>query len=122
MKAAGRHRRCTREVGYAAERWCLIRKPRRKGAVVEGRDSRGHRTPGIAPTPDHSGAARPQEPLVAAGDEEVAAEIGRRRRLDSEAVHAVDAEEDSLVRRAIAVDRPEGVGNPRIGSFTPVLE
>ena len=51
---------------------------------------------------------------MAAGDEEVAAELARRRRFRAEAVHAVDAEQDTRVGSASAI--------ARIGSFTPVLE
>ena len=46
--------------------------------------------------PDEPGAARAEQPLVAAGGEHVHAEVGRRRVLDAEAVHAVDAQEDAL--------------------------
>jgi hypothetical protein len=48
---------------------------------------------------------------VAAGDEEVDAELIRRRRLAPEAVHAVETEEDAVCRRAIAVRVRDHVGD-----------
>ena len=66
VEAAGRH-------GGAG------RCPRR-----EGRDRRRHRAPGVRPAPDEPGAARPEEPLVAARDEEVAAERADGRVLGAE--------------------------------------
>jgi len=50
-------------------------------------------------------------PLVAAADEDVAAELGRCCRLDAEAVRAVDAEEDPVGGRSGAVHRVQCVGD-----------
>ena len=62
-----------------------------------------HRRPGLRRAPDDAGAARPEQPLVAAGDEEVAAELVGPAVLDAEPVHAVDAQQ-----------RPVGLGAPGV--------
>ena len=79
--------------------------------------------PRLGAAPDHAGAARAEDPLVAAGDEEVAPEVGHGLLLDAEAVDAVDAEEHAVVRAAALVQVGERVGScVRMGSFTPVDE
>ena len=64
-----------------------------------------------ARAPDQAGAARAEDPLVAAGDEEVAAEIGDGLLLDAEAVHAVDAQEHAIGLGALLVHVGERVGH-----------
>ena len=59
---------------------------------------------------------------MAAGDEEVAAEVGDGFLLDAEAVHAVDAQEHASALGALLVHVGERVGHRRMGSFTPVDE
>src|SRR6266545_8157795 len=67
-------------------------------AAVEGGNRGSQRAPGVGSAPDHAGATWAEQPLVAAGDEEVAPELFRCRGLDPEAVHPVNAEENA--RRA----------------------
>ena len=56
-------------------------------------------------------------------DEEVAAELGRRRLLDAEAVHAVDAQQHTLALGPAPVRaRARPRRSSRSGSFTPVPE
>src|SRR5204863_3668830 len=68
--------------------------------------------PGLGLAPDDPGTARAEQPLVAAGDEEVAAEIGHRLLLDAETVHAVDAEEHAIGFGALLIDVRDRVGHP----------
>ena len=86
----------------------------------ERRDQLGERIPVAGP--DDAGAARPEEPLVGAGRQEVAAELGQVDVDGAEAVHAVDAEQDpvggSRRRLRSAIAAPYSA----IGSRTPVLE
>ncbi len=72
-------------------------------AAREGRNRRACARPGGRTSPDDTGAARPEQPLVAAGDEEVAAQRSHVHRFDAERVHAVDAQQ-----RAAAVAQSLG--------------
>ena len=85
--------------------------PRAVDARVERRDGRGEPAPGVRRGPDEPGAARAEQPLVAAGRQHVDAEVGRRRVLGAEAVHAVDAQEDALALAPPAVRVGHGGGD-----------
>src|ERR671936_3099835 len=83
-----------------------------RARVGEGRDRVRHVRPGARPAPDDARAARAEEPLVAAGGEEVAAEVRQPRALDPEAVNAVDAEENALGLPPAPVEPGERGGDP----------
>src|SRR5437899_9731358 len=87
----------------------LSANPRDDRARVERRDRRRDGGPGVPACPDEAGPARAEQPLVTAGDENVAAELCGRRRLDAEAVDTVHAQENSLRLPPSRVDRTQGV-------------
>src|ERR1700732_1644097 len=60
--------------------------------IVAGND-RDHIFPGAGIAPDPSRAARSEKPLVAAGNEAVAAQLWNREILHTQTVHAIHAEE-----------------------------
>src|SRR4051794_39839385 len=62
--------------------------------IAECRNRFAHSVPRAAP--DQPRAARPEDPLVRAADEEVAAQVGDSDVLDAEAVHPVDAQQDAF--------------------------
>ena len=97
-------RREGRPVGDAARR--AARDPRAVARAVEGRDRRSHQLAHALVRPQHARPARPVEPLVAARDERVAAEVTHGLGPSAEAVHAVDAQEHALRERLR--DRPHG--------------
>ena len=107
VKTTGRHARARRQrLGR------LPLHPQLEGRPFERRDDPLMPLPGVGAAPDDPGAARAEQPFVAAGDEEVAAEIPDGLRLDAEAVHAVDAQEHAIGLGALLVHVGERVGHP----------
>ncbi len=49
--------------------------------------------------------------FMATRDQEVAAELLRRCGLDTEAVHAIDAQQDPFAAWSIAIDGAQGIGD-----------
>ena len=78
--------------------------PELERGPIEGRNDPLVPLPGVRRAPDDAGAARAEQPLVAARDEEVAAKIGERFLFHTETVHAVDAEEHAVRLGALLVD------------------
>jgi hypothetical protein len=85
-KASASAQRCSNEWNPPAHLTARRRDARERG------DRRFDGVPCSAPTPHESRPSRPEQPLVAAGYEEVAAERLDGRVLDAETVHTVDTE------------------------------
>src|ERR687895_1777484 len=93
MVAAGRHR------GSGGETCLGRRHPVQPGliaATVEGRNDRPCAAPSPSTAPHDARSARPPEPFVSPGHQEIASEIRNSLRLDAEAVNAVDAQKNSV--------------------------
>ena len=119
LEAAGRH---PATVVPASRRIASPHPRAESGVIGEARHGRLHGIERLAAEYRNTGAARPEQPLVASGHEHVAAEFVEGDILDPEPVNAVDAEKD-MVRRIAArvhIAKPSGDGanghlQPRAG-------
>src|SRR5581483_3814769 len=86
---------------------------------AEARDGAADERRSRIARPEDAGPARPEQPLVAARREEVAAELRRRLGFGAEAVHSVDAEQDAVVVVALSVDAAQHLGDLRQWQLEP---
>ena len=86
---------------------------------VEARDRRLEPAPGRRPSPEQPRPARAEEPLVATGREQVAAELDRRRLLHAERMHPIRAEQYALPLGPIPVRRMHDGGDLVEGELHP---
>src|ERR1700736_1503455 len=85
--------------------------------ATKGRNYRvGHR-PSSRLAPDQPGAPGAEYPLVATGDEEVAAEVGHAHVLDPEPVYSIDAQYRPIFGRPAFVDLTKSLGHVTNGQL-----